>query len=368
MMPINPGLAEELARRPLKLAYNRVWRVYRGGYLIDELRRSPCPEDGHLPEDWAASDTLAINEGREYLAEGLSRVVLEGGDSVPLRDLLQAAPAAFLGQEHAASFGSRLALLVKLLDSCERLPIQAHPTRAFSRRHLNDRFGKTESWIVLATRMINGMAPYILMGFGQRLSKDTMLDLVRRQDSPGMEQALNKVPVKPGDMFIIRAGMPHAIGPGVFMVEVQEPTDWTVSAELQCGDVQLSEKLAFLGLGMDLALDVFDYAGPVGQEAVESARLSRRAGVGEHDAALIAPEDTDCFAASELLVQGDTPDPFRGRAYSGIVVQGDGEIIHASGRLELAQGDTFFVPASSRHEGYRSAAGMRVIASFPPRP
>jgi len=367
MAEVDKNLASELSQRPLKLAYNRVWRVYRGGYMIDVLRNAEMPADGYFPEDWAASDTRAINEGREHIVEGYSQVVLEDGSQVYLRDLLEAAPEAFLGEAHVRSFGSRLALLVKLLDSYERLPIQAHPSRDYSRRYLNDRFGKTESWIVLGTRRIGDTDPYILMGFRERIDKTTFMDLVKRQDIEGQQQALNKVVVEPGDMYIIRAGMPHAIGPGVFMVEVQEPTDWVVLTEYQCGDVHISEELAYMGLGMDLALDAFDYDGPVGMEAVASATLTRRQGSLPAEMVLINDEDTDCFAASELTVVGETPEPYPGRAYSGIVVEGNGEIVLPTGTIALRQGDTFFVPASSRHEGYLANTAMRIIASFPPK-
>lgn len=358
--------AAELSRRPLKLAYNRVWRIYRGGRLIDELRGAEAPVDGYFPEDWAASDTRALNEGREDIVEGLSEVVLDDGGRVPLTELLRAAPAAFLGESHARRYGDRLALLVKLLDSAERLQIQVHPSREFAQRYLNDRFGKTESWIVLATRNIGGAEPYILMGFRERVDEATMADLMRRQDVAGMEQALNRLKVEPGDMYVIRAGMPHAIGPGVFMVEVQEPTDWVVSAERRIGEVLLSERAAFMGLSLERALDAFDFGGPLGMDAVAEATLEYRPGAVAQEKVLVGPEDTDCFSARELTVVSDVADPYAGRAYSGIVVEGSGEMPLEGGTVTLSRGDTFFVPASSRHLGYRSSRGMRIIASFPP--
>ena len=183
-----------------------------------------------------------------------------------------------------------------------------------------------------------------------------------------MEQTLNKLAVEPGDMYIINAGMPHAIGPGVFMVEVQEPTDWVVSAERQIGEVLISEQAASMGIGMDLALDVFDFAGPLGMEAVASATIHRRPGNTVSESILVGREDTDCFSAVELTVVMDLAEPHRGRAYSGIVVEGSGEIVLDGGTEPLRQGDTFFVPAASRHLGFRSETTMRIIASFPPAP
>ncbi len=366
-MDITLAEARSLAQRPLKLTANRVWRIYQGGALIHELRGEPNPQDGSFPEDWTTSDTQALNEGREHIVEGLSRVQLADGRTVPLRDLLQAAPEPYLGREHVRRYGSKLALLVKLLDSAERLQIQAHPTPEFSRRHLNDTFGKTESWLVLGTRPIAGVEPYILLGFREPVDKPTLGDLIARQDVAGMEQMLNRVPARPGQLYILRAGVPHAIGPGVFMVEVQEPTDWVVSAEFQVGQVVLSEKAALMGLDLDTALDVFEYDGAVGTEAVAAASLARRP-LSDAETVVVGSEDTPCFRAHELRVRGDLPDRHRGEVYSGIVVQGSGEMVGPADSLSLQQGDSFFVPAGSRHEGYRSDDGMKVILSFPPTP
>ncbi len=199
-MEISAADARRLSAAPLKLSANRVWRIYQGGRLIDEMRGAPEPRDGSFPEDWTASDTQALNEGREHIVEGLSQVVLDDGGTVALRRLLKLAPEDFLGAEHVRRFGSKLALLVKLLDSAERLQIQAHPTPAFSRRYLNDSFGKTESWLVLGTRPINGVDPYILLGFRERMDKATLGDLIARQDIAGMEQMLNRVPAAPGQL------------------------------------------------------------------------------------------------------------------------------------------------------------------------
>ena len=51
-----------------------------------------------------------------------------------------------------ARFGTSTGLLVKLLDAAERLPVHAHPDRAFAREAFDSPFGKTEAWIVLDTR------------------------------------------------------------------------------------------------------------------------------------------------------------------------------------------------------------------------
>ena len=49
---------------PLKMKENRVWRLYYGGKLIDEMRKSGNGLDGNFPEDWLASVVVADNPDR----------------------------------------------------------------------------------------------------------------------------------------------------------------------------------------------------------------------------------------------------------------------------------------------------------------
>ena len=124
-----------------RLAPTRVHRFYTGGALIDRLRGEP-ESDTSFPEDWLGSVTPASNPGRDDPEEGLSRLA----DGRLLRDVIEA------DREHWLGGADSTGLLVKLLDAAERLPVHAHPDRAFARRHLDSQFGKTEAWIVLDMR------------------------------------------------------------------------------------------------------------------------------------------------------------------------------------------------------------------------
>ena len=128
--------------KPLALPPNQFHRFYRGGARIDALRGVPQGEDGR-PEDWVGS--TATSWGSD--TEGLSRLE----DGTVLKDAIQADPEAFLGPDHVARYGADPALLVKLLDAGERLPVHSHPGRPFAREHLGLRYGKTESWLILET-------------------------------------------------------------------------------------------------------------------------------------------------------------------------------------------------------------------------
>ena len=75
-----------------------------------------------------------------------------------------------------------------------------------------------------------------------------------------MEVLLESYPVKAGDIIYIPAKMVHAIGAGCLLLEVQEPTDFTIQPERWCGDYHLSDKQMYLDLDKETALKVFDYS------------------------------------------------------------------------------------------------------------
>lgn len=360
---------EALTLQPLPLLPNRVYRVWRGGALLDRLRGKPQPEDTHFPEDWVGSTTVTRLPGRPA-EEGLSRVLLADGSSVLLKTLIETFPEAMLGTGHVARYGTELGVLCKLLDAGMRLSIQSHPDRAFARAHLHSDFGKTESWLVIGTRVINGERPSILFGFRDGVTEEEFRRITRAQDTQAQVEALNRLPVRPGEVYLVPAGTPHAIGSGVFVVEVQEPTDYVVNAEYTLGAIRRTEAQCFMGLGFDLGMRCFNYRA-VGMDFVRQHTLTPR--ILSEDARgreeiLIGPEDTPCFGAARLGVRGAVPDRDRGRCYVGIVIEGQGQLIGPGIAMPLQAGATFFIPAASRHETYQAtpAFPLTLIKCFPP--
>lgn len=235
---------------PMLLDANQPPRFYRGGAEIARLRGRTVPGDGAAtwtPEDWVASTTTLFGEPEA----GLSR--LPNGRL--LRDAVHADPTGWLGPEHTAEFGADPALLVKLLDAGQRLPVHCHPSNEFARTHLGCRYGKTEAWVVIGTR---GPDPTVRLGFRQDVSADQLRSWVAAQDRTAMLAALNTVHVRPGDTVLVPAGMPHAIGEGVFLVELQQPTDLTVLLEREGFS---GPEGWHLGLGADTALTCVDRSG-----------------------------------------------------------------------------------------------------------
>jgi mannose-6-phosphate isomerase len=289
---------------------------------------------------------------------------------VSLKSLIDAFPEAMLGATHVARHGSELAVLCKILDTAMRLPIQCHPDQTFARRHLDSNFGKTESWIILGTRVLEGVHPYILFGFRDGVSEPAFRRMVKAQDIPAQVAALNRIEVRPGEVYLVVAGTPHAIGPGVLMVEVQEPSDLVVNTEYTVGEIRRTEAQCFMGLGFELGMRCFNLRA-AGAAFVERHRLHPRL-VHEDsqggEEVLIGREDTPCFGAARLTVRGTVRDRHRGQCYIGIVTEGRGRLIGPDCALPLQAGTTLFIPAASQHEAYHatSGEGLTLIKCFPP--
>ena len=70
------------------------------------------------------------------------------------------------------------------------------------------------------------------------MTKEAFTTYIERsqKDKTVMDTVLNRIPIKPGDVFLIPSRCVHAIGAGCLILEVQEPTDFTISPEYWCGD------------------------------------------------------------------------------------------------------------------------------------
>ncbi|BCB77974.1 class I mannose-6-phosphate isomerase [Phytohabitans flavus] len=319
---------------PLVLGDNRVPVYYAGGAGIDAFRGTAGTTG---PEDWVGSLTAlpaAILPPGHPADTGVSRT--ERGS---LRELVAADPVGWLGERLAGAYGGESGLLVKLLDAGERLPVHCHPSRAFARAHLGSLFGKTEGWIVLAA---TGDAR-VWLGLRDRADRADLRRWIADQDTTAMLAAMNELTVRPGQVLYVPAGLPHAIGPGVMITELQEPTSFSVLADHTA--FGLDAGAATLGLGWDLALSCFDLDGYAGRlDELLPARRSLPGVPGVHS--LFGPAADEYFRAWLVECTGAVTLPEAGFAVV-VVTGGEGELRWSGGSMPVARGRTLVVPAAA---------------------
>ena len=347
---------------PIPLAPNRVRLFYQGGALIDELRGVKDGKDDFYPEDWVGSIT-AFGGADRAPTEGLSRVRVDGWEGF-LRDLLRERAEEVVGRDMVRRYGATTGLLVKLLDTSVRLPVHCHPTRDFARRNFGSVFGKTEAWIIVATRRAGAEEPYAQVGFQNEIPRAQLLEWTTQQDVGAIATATHKFAVRAGDVVLIPASLPHAIGPGVFMVEVQEPTNFSILIEH--AGFPIASEAAHLGLGWDVAIDAVDRHGYTREEIV--SRFVRRVDPQrEGESPLVGDEFAEFFRATRVHLAPNASRDIPAGYWVGVVLEGSGEIEYGAGRATLRRGDTFCVPfvlGSHRIRGGRD--GIALVRCLPP--
>ena len=346
---------------------NRVWRTYTGGKILDEMEQKAAPEDSHFPEDWIGSTTQAVNPDREHIFEGVSHAKV-GDETIRFDELLALDPSYFLGAEHTEAFKLNPMLLVKFLDSSVRLHFQAHPTAEFAREHLNSDHGKAEGYYILDVR--EGYDPYVYVGFQHPPSRDAFKQMIEDQNIEAMEACFEKVPVKPGDCFYIPGGSPHAIGEGILMVEIMEPSDWAVRFEFSKAGYTMPEEARFMKRDLEFCMDVFDFTRLSVPEAIEKfciePKVERHYSDNAFQETLIDENVTDKFRVKKSTISG-TIEKAEKDFYIGIVVNGECNITIGEETTQLSKLDRFFCPAGVDVATITAETGVEILECYPPR-
>lgn len=338
---------------PLQLKPNYAWRSYLGGSHLRGFRNdAACSddhgEDDHFPEDWLASTSRARNgDNLQRPDEGVSHLVVDGQDTA-LTDLIESQPKWFWGKQlPPVDEPGQIGVLIKLLDAGVRLHLQAHPNREYVKQRFGGNAGKTECWYILSVREEDA---YVYLGFQHPPTQEEWANMVREQNLEGMRSCFEKIPVKPGDCLMVPSGTPHAIGEGIFMIELQEPTDWVVRCEFSAGGHVLEHNARFMGLELEDVLPVFDYSehslDSVGTTMIQAPQVLRK---------------TDAFA-EERIIDSKHQGFFRLRRLTGsepvdrpvnlpggepmvlIMLEGSGEM----DGVPIAAGETWLLPGAAQ--------------------
>lgn len=183
----------------------KIW----GGRKIETILKHNIGKLQNCGESWEVSglvdDESVVRNG--FLAENNLNELLE----IYLTDLV--------GEKNYEQYGLGFPLLIKFIDAQDNLSVQVHPDDAFAQERYGQN-GKTEMWHVIQAD--EGAGLYV--GFNQKITAQQYLDAV---ENGTLELFLRFYPVKPGDTFMIPAGTVHAIGKGVLLAEIQQPSDIT---------------------------------------------------------------------------------------------------------------------------------------------
>jgi mannose-6-phosphate isomerase len=227
---------------------------------------------------------------------------------------------------------------------------------------LRSRFGKSEGWILLEVAPDAGM----WLGFRRDVRRAVLERWIQDQDISSMLAAMNRLEVRAGDVLYVPAGVPHAFGPGVLLLELQEPTSFSILAEY--AGFGLKPEQATLGLSWEDALECFDLTA-YDEQRMERLRPGREPVFSGDDGQiwrLFSGETTPFFQAYFASAHGRLAlDQLAGFCIL-VVVRGFGHLHSRAGTADLAQGETWVVPYAA--SPLQAQGDLDIIVCMPPMP
>ena len=310
-----------------------------------------------------------IETGQDHVGESWELSGVDGHESVvvngawrgrTITDLVKEYKGRLVGEKVYADTGDEFPLLCKFIDACDDLSIQVHPNDELAVSRHGEPHGKTEMWYVVDAEpsacLYSGMSKEITPEeYEVRVADGTITEVLARHE------------IRPGDVFFLPAGRVHTICSGCFVAEIQQTSDLTYRI-YDYGRMGLDGKPRQLHTG--LAKEAIDY------KVYPDYRTDYTA-VKDTEVRLISCKyfttslydlehkvrkdlaDIDSFLVVMCLSgHGSLTD-------SEPVYDADGRRGPTKGhRIDIRQGETVLIPASSVNVTFTPAeGGMKILTS-----
>jgi len=195
-------------------------RPWGGNALITELGKKfvECDDDGN---ESVISTDERIGESWELADMGIEDSVVSDGwlAGNTISELMETYLERIVGENVYNYYGRQFPLLIKFLDINDRLSVQVHPDDEIAAERY-DSLGKAEIWYVMDAKP--GAKMYC--GFTREVSAQEFYD---RCHAGTVEEILNVIYPKKGDVIYITPGTVHAADGGLLIAEIQESSDMT---------------------------------------------------------------------------------------------------------------------------------------------
>ena len=204
-----------------------------------------------------------------------------------------------------------LPILIKIIKANEKLSVQVHPDDIYAKVHEND-CGKTECWYILEAK--EGAS--LICGIKDGLDKKSLSKIIKQGK---IENYLERINVKAGDVIYIPSGTVHAIEGGLKLIEIQQSSDITYRMYDWGRDREIH---------IEKALDVIDY------------KKSKKGGKIDNFTKL----ETLYFTVEKISINGEYRDVVKNDFHSYTVVNGSGNICSNNNKLTLNKEETIYIP------------------------
>ena len=301
------------------LYYDKIW----GGRDLEKFRNN-LPE-GEIGESW---DIACHPNGTGVVANG----ELKG---TKFDELIKEYGHSLVGTEISTE---KLPLLIKLINSKEKLSVQVHPGDEYAAKYEGD-FGKTEAWYVMDAKP----DAHLIVGT-KDCTKEEFEVAIKSGD---VEKYLNKIPVQKGDCFLINSGLIHAICEGVIIAEIQQNSDVTYRVY----DYGRPREIH-----VEKALDVTNF-----DLQCENLKGEEVAFDGYTKSVLC---ENEYFGIEKYVVtEGAKEESNSERFFIFTCVDGEGTIVGEGFNEEIKTGDSYFIPANLGT--YEIKGNLTALKSYP---
>jgi mannose-6-phosphate isomerase len=304
------------------LLKERVW----GGSRLGQ-------HDPPFGEAWIASDRSPIGSGPRH--------------GMTLAEAVVAEPLEILGRQVFDAEGAVFPLLIKLLDPADWLSIQVHPDDALAVELEGPGFrGKTEAWYVLeadpGAELIAGVLPGI--------APEDVIGVIR---NGSLDVLLERHPVREGDALLLEAGLIHALGPGLFIYEVQQSSDLTY---------RVSDWGRPASAGR--ALNIEQSARAAKPELrPQFAPMVKRLPNGSFPVLSCEYFELELVDSDGIAIERDT----EGRSFAVLtVIEGNAELVSAANHLAMDRYQSAIVPAATGRYRLEGSGPFRALVSTVP--
>ena len=195
-------------------------RPWGGDALVKELGKHfvECDDEGN--ETVLGAD-VKIGESWEIADMGIVDSVVSNGwlAGNTISELMETYMERIVGENVHNYYGRQFPVLIKYLDINDRLSVQVHPDDEIAAERY-DFLGKAEIWYIMDAKP----GAKIYFGFNKDISAQEFYD---RCQNGTVEEVLNVVYPKKGDVLYIKPGTVHAADAGILIAEIQESSDMT---------------------------------------------------------------------------------------------------------------------------------------------
>ncbi|HET9662206.1 MAG TPA: type I phosphomannose isomerase catalytic subunit [Thermomicrobiales bacterium] len=264
-----------------------------------------------------------------------------------LAEAVAAEPLELLGRRVFDTEGAVFPLLIKLLDPADWLSIQVHPDDALAIELEGPGFrGKTEAWYVLeadpGAELIAGVRPGI--------ANEDVIEVIR---NGSLEVLLERHPVREGDALLVEAGLIHALGPGLFIYEVQQSSDLTY---------RVSDWGRPAGAGRALHIEQSARAAKL-ELRPQFAPMVKRLPNGSFPVLSCEYFALELVDSDGVAIERDTED----RSFAAVtVIEGSAVVATGGDRLTLGRYESAIVPAACGPYVLEGSGSFRALVSSVP--